>query len=83
MLADDKALGLLGHDESGDTFCTLAAVGYSHDDVVVRDAGVGDPRLATVEYPAAVLRFDSGGLNARSVGAGARLGQAEREYLAL
>ena len=82
-LADGQALGVLRDDEGGDALVAGRGVGLGEDYVVVGDAGVGDPGLAAVEDPAAVVGGDHGGLDAGRVGARAGLGQAEGEDLAL
>ena len=84
VLADREAgVGAL-HDESGDLLAGLFGIpligddaGNGDDDKYIGKAGVGDEDLGAVEHPVIAIQHGNG-LLALRVGAGTRLGEAER-----
>ena len=82
-LTDGQTLCILGDDENADALCACLGIGLGHDQVVVCNAGVGDPCLAAVENVAAVSLLCSNGFDSRSVRASVGFGQAECKDFAL
>ncbi len=82
LLVDRDAVPLALDDERADALVARVLVGLRVDGVVVGVAAVGDEALRAVEDVLVTL-LDGGRAHARDVGAGVRLGQAERGELEL
>ena len=74
-LGHREALAVGLHDERGEP--PRLAVRHREHDVEVGDAGVGDPVLRPVDHPLAAVAHGARA-HRRRIGAGVRLGQAER-----
>src|SRR4051812_8269790 len=82
LLVNRDAVSLTRYDEAGDAAMAGVLVGLRVDGVPVGVLTVGDEALGAVDDPLIAL-LHRAGLHAGDVGAGVRLGQAERRELRL
>ena len=80
-LADGEAFGILRNNKNGDALVSGFRIGLGHDQVIIRNTGVGDPGLAAVENVAAVRLLLGDRLDGACVRTRVGFGQTEGKDL--